>query len=271
MARNQQVTHIPNTTSLSRFRKSGRRSNMAVFIACTPANCARIVKSNDRLRLYCVCLLLLCVTRDSMLARRGFSRYPLSLFISLPPPSLPFFDAVRLNYPSTLESEEEEERHRGGLDALRVWKTKGPFFFLFFFFSSPFSILRLARLPFHALSFEGEKGEETRTSRKVWISVGRQTITLSMIYEPRGGRDGGRERERRDAKVTRHDRPGLLGSSTFSPHSSSFDGYRDWRSGSTSHLNSAFLAGSVRRKIFFPPPPLLARLPTRRPRNKAVL
>lgn len=169
MARNQQVTHIPNTTRLSRFRKSGRRSNMAVFIACTPANCARIVKSNDRLRLYCVCLLLLllllCVTRDSMLARRGFSRYPLSLFISLPPlsisPSLSlFFDAVRLNYPSTLESEEEEEeRHRGRVGRVACVENKGAFLFSFFFFSSPFSILRLARLPFHALPFEGGKGE----------------------------------------------------------------------------------------------------------------
>ena len=33
------MTHIANTTYTSCFRKSGRRSNMAVFIACTPANC----------------------------------------------------------------------------------------------------------------------------------------------------------------------------------------------------------------------------------------
>lgn len=172
MARNQQVTHIPNTTRLSRFRKSGLRSNMAVFIACTPANCARIVKTNDRLDSVSpllllssprplLLLLLLRVARDSMLARRGFSRYPLSLFIFLLSFSLflsfPFFDAVRLNYPSTLESEEEEEERHTGWTRCVCRKQRGLSFFSFssLFFSSP-----LARLPFHALSFEGGKREE---------------------------------------------------------------------------------------------------------------
>lgn len=56
----------------------------------------------------------------------------------------------------------------------------------------------------------------------MWISVGRQTITLSMIYEPRGRETGG------DAKVTRHDR--LATREHIFPHSS-FDEYGGWRSG----------------------------------------
>lgn len=52
----------------------------------------------------------------------------------------------------------------------------------------------------------------------MWISVGRQTITLSMIYEPRGEETGG------DAKVTRNDR---LATCKHIFARSSFDEYRE--------------------------------------------
>lgn len=80
-----------------------------------------------------------------------------------------------------------------------------------------------------------KKGGEGRVGGKkeVWISAGWQTITLSMIYEPRGGETRG------DAKVTRNDR---LATREHILARSSFDEYSDRRSGSPEPLEWRLLS-----------------------------